>query len=101
MERLPGRDNRLTGLAEVRHVVQRIVEAKDVDAVRGGARDEPPDDVRADRLRADEETAAQCDAERRLRPRIDRADPLPGTLHGALDRRVEHATARDLQAGKA
>ena len=91
-------DDRLAGLAEVRDVVQRVVQAEDVDPVLGRARDEPPDDVRRDRLRADEEAPAERDAERRRRPRVDRADPLPRALDAPAHRRVEHAAAGHLEA---
>ena len=54
-----------------------------------------------DRPRADEEPAAQRDAERRRRTRVDRADPLPRALDAPPHRRVEDAAARDLEAGEA
>ena len=92
-----GGDDRLCGLAEVRHVVERIVEAEDVDPVLGRGRDEATCEVGVDRPRADEEAAAQREAERRLDPRLERADPLPRALHPALDGRLEVAAARDLE----
>src|SRR6185436_7489505 len=64
VERAARARDRGARLAEVRHVVERIVEAEDVDAVLGRARDEPADDVAADGPRADEEAAAERDAER-------------------------------------
>ena len=96
-----GRDDRLGRLAEVRHVVQRVVQAEDVDAVLGGGRDEPAREVGVDRARADEEAAAEREPERRLRARLQRADPLPRALEAALDRRVEAAAARDLEVREA
>ena len=54
-------------LAQVRDVVERVVQPEDVDAVRGGGRDEAADEVVVDRARADEEAAAQRQTERRLR----------------------------------
>ncbi len=77
------------------------MEAEDVDAVLGGRGDEAPDEVRVDRARADEEAAAERQAERRLHPCLERADPLPGALDAALDGRVEAAAARDLEVGEA
>ena len=58
-------DDRLTGVAEVRDVVERVVQAEDVDAVLGGRGDEPAHEVRSHRARADEEAAAQRQPERR------------------------------------
>ena len=49
VELLARRDDRLTGLEQVRDVVERVVEPEDVDAVLGSARDEPPHDVGRDR----------------------------------------------------
>ena len=57
-----GGDDRLGGLAEVRDVVQRVVEAEDVDAVLGGRGDEAPGEVGVDGTRADEEAAAERQA---------------------------------------
>jgi hypothetical protein len=93
-----GADDRLACLAQVRDVVERVVEAEDVDPVLGRARDEALDDVGRDGLRADEEAPAERDAERRRRARVDRADPLPGALDPSADRRVEHTAAGDLEA---
>ncbi len=73
------------------------MEAEDVDAVLGCARDEAADDVAADRPRADEETTAERDAERRRDPRLDRADALPRALDAAPDGGVEDAATRDLE----
>ena len=98
VERATGSDDRLTGLAQVRDVVQRVVQAEDVDAVRGRRRDEAPHDIGADGLRADEEPAAQRDPERRRRARVERADALPRALDATPHRRVEAAAARDLEA---
>ena len=67
VERAARARDRRARLAEVRDVVERIVEAEDVDAVLGRARDEAADDVAADGPRADEEAAAERDAERRRR----------------------------------
>ena len=96
-----GRDDRLGRLAEVRHVVQRIVQAEDVDAVLGGRRDEAAREVGVDRARADEEAAAEREAERGLHARLQRADPLPRALDAALDGGVEVAAARDLEVREA
>jgi hypothetical protein len=86
------------GLPEVRDVVQRVVQAEDVDPVLRGARHETADDVAADRARPDEEAAAERDPEgvetRDLMARI--------RSHGLSTRRpnggVEHPSARDLEA---
>ena len=96
-----GRDDRLGGLAEVRDVVQRVVEAEDVDAVLGRRGDEAPGEVRVDGTRADEEAPAERQAEGRLHASLEGADPLPGALDAALDGRVEAAAARDLEVGEA
>ena len=97
VERATGARDRRAGLAEVRDVVQRVVEAEDVDAVLGRARDEAADDVAADRPRADEEAAAERDPERRRHARLDRADALPRALDAAPHGRVEDAAAGDLE----
>ena len=96
-----GVDDRLGRLAQVVDVVQRVVQAEDLDAALGGARDEPAREVAADRARADEEPAAQRQRERRRRARLERPDALPGALDAAPDRVVEHAAARDLEVREA
>ena len=93
-----GADDRLACLAEVRDVVQRVVQAEHVDPVVGRAGDEPPHDVGRDGLRADEEPAAERDAERCRRPGVDRADPLPRALDAAPHGCVEDTASRHLQA---
>ncbi len=100
MELLAGPDDRLAGLLEVRDVVERVVEAEHVDSVIRSGGDEAPHDVLGDRLRTDEEAATQCEPERCRRARVDRPDALPGALDGAPHRRVEDATARDLEVGE-
>jgi len=45
LEVAPGGDDRLGGLAEVRDVVQRVVETEDVDAVLGGRGHEAPGEI--------------------------------------------------------
>ena len=61
---LPAACTASTASHEIRHVVQRVVHPKDVDAALGGARDEPADEVALERARADEEPAAESHAER-------------------------------------
>ena len=78
-------------LAEVRHVVQRVVEPEDLDPVLGRGRDEAPDDVGADRAGADEEATPQSDPERRRDARLDRTDALPRALHPTAHEGVEDA----------
>jgi hypothetical protein len=90
--------DRRSRLSQVRDVVQRIVEAKDLDPVLGGADDEPTDDVRAHGARADEETAPERDAERCRDASLDPADSLPRAFHPPTHGRVEDAAARDLEA---
>ena len=97
VELLARGDDRLARLEQVRDVVERVVQPEDVDAVVGRAGDEAAHDVGGDGSRADEEAAAEREAERRRRARVDRADALPGALDGAPDGRVEHAAARDLE----
>ena len=91
MELLARVRDRLARLAEVGDVVERVVQAEDVDAVVGRAGDEAADDVGRDRLRADEEAPAQGDPERRRRAGVERADALPRALdaptHGGVERR--------------
>ena len=94
-------DDRLRRLAQVRDVVQRVVEPEDVDAVLGCGGDEAAGEVGVDGPRADEEAAAQREPERRLDARLERADPLPRALDAALDGRVEAAAARDLEVREA
>ena len=98
MERAARTRDRRARLAEVGDVVQRVVQAEDLDPVLGRARDEAADDVAADGTRADEEPTAQRDPERRRHARLDRADPLPRALDAPPDGRVEDAAARDLEA---
>jgi hypothetical protein len=52
------------------------VKAEDVDAVRGGGRDEAADEVVVDRTRADEEATAQREAERRLDAALSRISAM-------------------------
>ena len=93
---LRGHD-RLARLAEVLDVVQRILEPEDVDPALGRARNEAAREVTAHRTRADEKSPTERHAERRLRPRLERADPLPRALDPAAHGRVEDPTARDLE----
>ena len=101
VELLAGGDDRLARLAEVGDVVERIVQAEDVDPVLGRRGDEAAHEVGTDGARADEEAAAQRQAERRRRPRLQRADPLPRALDAAADGRVEDAAAGDLEEREA
>ena len=57
LERAAGGGDRLGGLLQVRDVVERVVEAEDVDPVLGRARDEAAHEVAVDGPRADEEAA--------------------------------------------
>ena len=101
VERATGARDRRARLAQVRDVVERVVEPEDVDAVLGRARDEAPHDVAADGPRADEEASTQRDSERRRHARLDRANPLPRALDPATHGRVEDASSGHLQAGEA
>src|SRR5919197_705439 len=101
LELAAGRSDGVGGLAQVRDVVERIVETENVDAVRGRRGDEAADEVLVNRTRADEETPAQGEAERRLHARLERADPLPRALDTAADGALEAAAARDLEIGEA
>ena len=88
----------LDGPGKILGVVHRIVHAEDRDARLGGAIDEAANQVLLDRLRADEEPAAQRHAERRVRGAAAQiADALPGALDAALHRAVEAATAGHLK----
>ena len=97
VELAAGGEDRLGGLAQVLDVVQRVVQAEDVDPALRGRRHEPPRDVAAHGPSADEETPAHCERERRLRVGLQRANPLPRALDTAPDGGVEHTAARDLQ----
>jgi hypothetical protein len=93
--------DRLAGLAQVLDVVQRVVQAEDLDPALGGRGDEAADELAADRSRADEETAAQRHRERCLRAFVQRSDPFPRALHAAAHSGVEDAAARDLEVREA
>jgi hypothetical protein len=84
---------------EVPRVVERVVKPERVDTALRGAGHEAPDEVVAHRPRADEETAADGEHQRRRRAAPDRADALPRALGAAPDGRVERAAARDLEVG--
>ena len=99
-------DDRAAGLAEVGDVVERVVEAEDVDAVLGCAGDEPSHDVFRDRLGADEEATAEGDPERCLRTGAECANPLPWALDSlcapprrTLLRRTPRGTRTRLRRG--
>ncbi len=95
-----GRGDRLARLAEIRDVIQRVVQTEDVDPVLGRAGDETAGEVPADGAGADEEAPAKRHPERSLRARLERADPLPGALDPAPDGCVEHASSGDLERGE-
>src|SRR4029453_1361827 len=92
-----GGGDRLARLAQVRDVVERIMEAKDVDSVLRRRHHEAADEVTPDGLRADEEASAQGHAQRGGGSGADRADAFPGALDSAPDGTVEDASARDLE----
>jgi hypothetical protein len=92
-----GGGDRLARLTEVGDVVQRVVEAENVDPALGRRGDEALDEVGPDRSRPGEEAAAERHCERGLRARAERADALPRALDAALHRRVEAPAARDLE----
>src|SRR4029079_12024467 len=96
-----GGDDRLGRLAQVRDVVQGVVQAEHVDPVLRRRGHEATREVGVDRARADEEAAAPREAARRLDPRLERANALPRALDAALDRPVEAAAAGDLEVGEA
>ena len=97
LELAAGPRDRVRRLPQVRDVVERVVQAEDVDAVLGGTGDESPDEVVVDRARADEEAPPEREAQGRLHVRPESADPLPRALHAAPDRAVETPAARDLE----
>src|SRR5206468_1741419 len=101
VELTAGRGDRLGCLTQVRDVVQRVVQTEDLDAVLGRRRDETAHEIGPDGPRADEKATAQRQSQRRLRPGLERADPLPGALHSAPHGAVEHAAPRNLQACEA
>src|SRR5262249_7433006 len=88
-------------LAQGRAVVQRILEPEDIDPALGRAGDEAAREVVADGPRPDEEATAERHRERRLRPRLERANPLPWALDPAPHCRVEDASAGDLEVREA
>jgi len=77
------------------------VQAEDVDPVLRRGRDEAPREIGVDRTRADEESASQREAQRRLHARLERADPLPRALDPALDGGVEAPAPGDLEVREA
>ncbi len=93
--------DRLGRLAQVRDVVQRIVQPEDVDPVLRRGCDEAPRELAADGTRADEEPSAQRETERRLDARVDRADALPRALDAPAHCAVEDPSAGDLEVGEA
>jgi len=94
------RDDRLGGLTQVVDVVQWIVQPEDVDPALSSARYETAGEIAAHGARTDEEAAAQRKCQRRLRPGLQSADPLPRALDTAANGSVEHAPARNLQVRK-
>src|SRR6266545_3403788 len=84
-------------LPQVRDVVERVVQPKDVDAVLGRTRDESPDEVVVDRAGTDEKAAPEREAQGCLHVRLQGADPLPWALHATPDSTVETPSARDLE----
>ena len=101
VELFPRGDDRLARLAEVGDVVERIVQAEDVDPVFRCRGHEAAHEVGTDGAGTDEEAAAQGEAERRRRARLQRPDPLPRTLDAAADGRVEDTAAGHLEQRKA
>ncbi len=93
--------DRVRSLAQVRQVVDRVVDAEDVDAAARRGRHEAADEIPRDGTPAHEEPAAKRHAERRLAARADGADALPRALHPAPHGAVEAAAAGDLQAREA
>ena len=77
------------------------MQAEDLDAALGRARDEAAGEVAADRARADEEAAAERQRERCLGAGLQRPDALPGALDPAAHGAVEDPAAGDLQVGEA
>src|SRR4051794_28328856 len=90
-------DDRLGGLPEVVDVVQRIVQPEDVDPALRGARDEAAREIAADGPRPDEKAPAHRQRKRRLRPRLEGANPLPWALDTPTNGGVEDAPTRNLQ----
>ena len=101
LELTVGLCDRLARFTEVGDVVQRILEAEDVDPALRRARYETAREVAADRARADQEAPAKRHPERRLRPRFQRADPLPWALDATPHGGVEDTSAGDLEIGEA
>src|SRR5205814_445206 len=101
LELAAGLRHRVSRLTQVRDVVERVVQAEDVDAVRSRRRDETPDEVVVHRTRADEEAAAQREPERRLDARLQRANALPRALDAAADRALEAPAAGHLEVREA
>jgi hypothetical protein len=83
--------------AQVPQVVERVMDAEDVDAAGSRAGDEAAHDVAGHGTRADEEAAPQRHPERRGAARPERADALPRALDPEPDGAVEAASARDLE----
>ncbi len=101
VELSPRGSDRLRSLAKVRDVVQRVVEAKDVDPALGGTRNETLGELDADGAGTDEKPAAERHRERRRRPRLEHPDSLPRALDAATHGGLEAAAAGDLEVGEA
>ena len=92
--------DRIGGNAEVVDVVQWIVQAEDVDTARGSREDEAPHELVGHRTRPDEEAPAHRERKRRLHPRLEAADALPGAFDAPAHAGVEDAAAGDLEVGE-
>ena len=95
-----GADDRLGGLLQVLDVVQRVVQAEDVDAALGGASDEPPREVAVhgrEPTRKRPRTASASGVF--VRPSARGCAPTGSRRPGV--RRVEHAASRDLEVREA
>ena len=84
---------------EIVDVVQRIVQAEDVDSRLRSTQDETAHEIGVGRARADEERSPQRHHERRRRACLERADPLPRALHCPLHGSGEAAAAGHLERG--
>ena len=80
-------------------VVERVVQAHDVDARLDGAQDEAAHEIVIRRPRADQEAPAQGHHQRGVaHPHLECPDALPGALDARIHGRGEHAAASHLEA---
>ncbi len=97
---LAGRLHRLDRADEIRDVVERVVDPKDVDPALRGAPDEPANEVVVERLGADEKPASKRDRKRRLAASGQCANPRPRALDPTVDAGRKAPASGDLETAE-